>query len=132
MFKIEGEMSGRIQDEINDRINHIICEEVERRYSDILENNKKLKEERDFFKEQAILWRNDYKKEYEENKKTKKELEHRDSFFSIMRDILANNSISNEELAAILFCVVHEECWDFEMSKKELEIVKNFWRRKYC
>ena len=31
----------------------------------------KLKEERDFFKEQAILWRNDYKNEYEENRKLK-------------------------------------------------------------
>jgi len=33
------------------------------------QENKKLKEERDFFKEQAILWRKDYKNEYEENKK---------------------------------------------------------------
>lgn len=32
---------------------------------------KKLKEERDFFKEQATLWRNDYKNEYEKNKKLK-------------------------------------------------------------
>ena len=32
---------------------------------------KKLKEERDFFKEQATLWRNDYKNEYENNKKLK-------------------------------------------------------------
>ena len=30
---------------------------------------KNLKEERDFFKEQATLWRNDYKNEYEKNKK---------------------------------------------------------------
>ena len=30
---------------------------------------KKLEKDRDFFKEQATLWRNDYKKEYEENKK---------------------------------------------------------------
>jgi len=30
---------------------------------------KNLKEERDFFKEQATLWRNDYKNEYEENRK---------------------------------------------------------------
>ena len=32
---------------------------------------KKLEKDRDFFKEQAILWRNDYKKEYEENKELK-------------------------------------------------------------
>ena len=32
---------------------------------------KNLKEERDFFKEQATLWRNDYKNEYEKNKKLK-------------------------------------------------------------
>ena len=30
---------------------------------------KNLKEERDFFKEQATLWRNDYKNEYEKNRK---------------------------------------------------------------
>ena len=38
------------------------------------EEYKKLEEERDFFKEQAILWRNDYKNEYEENTKLKEEL----------------------------------------------------------
>jgi hypothetical protein len=37
------------------------------------EEYKKLEEERDFYKEQAILWRNDYKNEYEENKKLKSE-----------------------------------------------------------
>ena len=36
---------------------------------------KKLKEERDFFKEQATLWRNDYKNEYEKNKKLEEESE---------------------------------------------------------
>lgn len=39
---------------------------------------KKLEEDRDFFKEQATLWRNDYKKEYEKNKKLKAELEEAD------------------------------------------------------
>jgi hypothetical protein len=38
------------------------------------EEYKKLEEERDFYKEQAILWRNDYKNEYEENKKLKSDL----------------------------------------------------------
>ena len=36
---------------------------------------KTLKEERDFFKEQATLWRNDYKNEYEKNKKLEEESE---------------------------------------------------------
>ena len=36
---------------------------------------KNLKEEKDFFKEQATLWRNDYKNEYEKNKKLKEESE---------------------------------------------------------
>ena len=36
---------------------------------------KNLKEERDFFKEQATLWRNDYKNEYEKNKKLEEESE---------------------------------------------------------
>ena len=35
---------------------------------------KELEEERDFFKEQAILWRNDYKNEYEENRKLKSDI----------------------------------------------------------
>ena len=35
------------------------------------EEYKKLEEERDFFKEQAILWRNDWKVAYEENRKLK-------------------------------------------------------------
>ena len=40
---------------------------------------KNLKEERDFFKEQATLWRNDYKNEYEKNKKLKEE---RDKYYA--------------------------------------------------
>jgi hypothetical protein len=44
-------------------------------YTEILWENIKLKEERDFFKEQAILWRKDYKNEYEENRKLEDKLE---------------------------------------------------------
>ena len=36
--------------------------------------NRKLKEERDFFKEQAILWRKDYKNEYEKNRKLEEDV----------------------------------------------------------
>lgn len=74
----------------------------------------------------------------EENKKlksdleeVKNDLEHRDSFFSIMRDVLANKEISNEELANILYCVIHFECGDTDMSKKEVEIAEKFWYRDY-
>jgi len=66
-----------------------------------------------------------------ENKELQKDLDHRDSFFSIMRDVLANEEIDNTQLAAILYCVVHEECWDYDLSKKELKIAKEFWERKY-
>ena len=47
-----------------------------------------------------------------ENEKLKEELEHRDSFFSIMRDVLANEKLKFDfyELREILYCVVHEEC----------------------
>jgi hypothetical protein len=48
-----------------------------------------------------------------------------------MRDVLANEEIDNTQLAAILYTVVHEECWDYDLSKKELEIVKKFWNRDY-
>ena len=41
---------------------------TEEEYKNLEEENKKLKE-RDFFKEQAILWRKDYKNEYEKNEK---------------------------------------------------------------
>ena len=66
-----------------------------------------------------------------ENKELQKDLEHRDSFFSIMRDVLANETITNNEIAMITYCVVHEECWDYDLSEKELEVVKKFWDRKY-
>ena len=71
------------------------------------------------------------KKLKEELKETQETLEHSDSFFSIMRDVLANDEISNEELASILYCVVHFECGDLEMSKKEVEIAEKFWYRDY-
>ena len=77
---------------------------------DLLKENKKLKEELE---------------------EIKNDLDHRDSFFSIMRDVLANEEIDNTQLAAILYCVVHEECGDYDLSKKELKIAKEFWRRKY-
>jgi hypothetical protein len=48
-----------------------------------------------------------------------------------MRDVLANEEISNEELASILYCVVHFECGDLEMSKKEVDIAEKFWYRDY-
>jgi hypothetical protein len=37
---------------------------------------KRLEKDRDFFKEQATLWRNDYKKEYEENIKLKSDVDY--------------------------------------------------------
>lgn len=58
-------------------------------------------------------------------------LEHRDSFFSIMRDVLANETITNDEIAMITYCVVHEECGDYDLSEKELEVVKKFRNREY-
>lgn len=66
-----------------------------------------------------------------ENKELQKDLDHRDSFFSIMRDVLANETITNDEIAMIVYCVVHEECWDYDLSKPELKIAKEFWERKY-
>lgn len=39
------------------------------------EENRNLKEERDFFKEQAILWRKDWKVAYEEKRKLEDKLE---------------------------------------------------------
>ena len=47
----------RIEDEINDRINHIICVEVEKKCKTILEENKKLKERIDILYE--FIERND-------------------------------------------------------------------------
>jgi len=67
----------------------------------------------------------------EEIKELESDLEHRDSFFSIMRDVLANEEIDNSELATILYCVIHYECWDTDMSKKEVEIAEKFWFRDY-
>jgi len=49
--------------------------DLELEIQNLEEENKKLKEERDFFKEQAILWRKDWKVAYEENDKLKSEIE---------------------------------------------------------
>jgi len=70
----------------------------------------------------------DLTKELEE---VKNDLAHRDSFFSIMRDVLANDDIDNDFLATILYVVVHQEAWDYDLSKRELDIVDKFWNREY-
>jgi len=58
---------------------------------------KNLKEERDFFKEQATLWRNDYKNEYEKNKKLKDRI---DVLFEFIErnDKLVDEVIDEEDL----------------------------------
>jgi len=94
------------------------CNRYREKCEGLEEENKKLREEIEIF----------YKPRVEE---LEKDLEHSDSFFSIMRDVLKNNEISNKELVCILCCVVHELCWDYDLSSKELEIVKKFWNRKY-
>jgi FtsZ-binding cell division protein ZapB len=43
-------------------------EELAESCYDLARENQKLKEERDFFKEQAMLWRKDYTNEYEKNR----------------------------------------------------------------
>jgi len=49
---------------------------------------KRLEKDRDFFKEQATLWRNDYKKEYEENIKLKSELsQYKEYNSNLMKEI---------------------------------------------
>ena len=48
-----------------------------------------------------------------------------------MRDVLANETITNDEIAMITYCVVHEECGDYDLSEKELEVVKKFRNREY-
>lgn len=96
------------------------------------EENKKLKEDVDFYYKSAKQFREENEKLREELGETKNDLEHRDSFFSIMRDVLANEEISNEELASILYCVIHFECGDTDMSKKEVEIAEKFWFRDYA
>ena len=80
----------------------------------------------------------DYKKIAIENKKLKEELEevkndleHRDSFFSIMRDVLVNDDLTDEDIAEILYAVVHFECGDENLSKRNVEIAEKFWFRDY-
>jgi regulator of replication initiation timing len=50
------------------------------------------------------------KKLREEIEEIKNDLEHRDSFFSIMRDVLANDNNDDYDIATILYNVVHSEC----------------------
>ena len=81
--------------------------------------------------EENDYWRWEAKKLKEELEQTENDLEHRDSFFSIMRDVLANENITNNEIAMITYCVVHEECGDYDLSEKELEVVRKFRNREY-
>ena len=104
-------------------------------YKKIAIENKKLKEGNEIQKKLNLWERTEYlkciKELKAENEELQNDLEHRDSFFSIMRDVLANETITNEELASILYCVIHFECWDTDMSKKEVEIAEKFWFRDY-
>ena len=87
---IEHEVEKKCKKLKDDLLHYIRREEEYRKQVDELEKeNKKLKEELD---------------------EVKKDLAHRDSFFSIMWDTLANEEISNEHLVAILYTVVHQEC----------------------
>lgn len=76
--------------EIRMKKEEVFREEIPRPYSSFIteleQENKKLKEERDFFKEQAILWRNDYKNEYEENKKLEERLDNKEKVNKSMRE----------------------------------------------
>lgn len=59
-------------------------EDYRARIRELEKENRKLEEERDFFKEQAILWRNDYKNEYEENRKLKLHIEAKDKAYTAL------------------------------------------------
>ena len=65
-------------------------------------------------------------------KELKEDLEHSDSFFSLMRDVLANENVSSYALWDIVNAVVKEECWaEDELDEEDLEIVKKFWNGYY-
>lgn len=117
--------------------NHRLCD-IDSKLIFKQEENKKLKSDLEECKcsmhfENDEVWyrKRECKKLKAELKETKETLDHRDSFFSIMRDVLANETITNNEIAMIVYCVVHEECWDYDLSEKELEVVKKFWNREY-
>jgi len=111
---------------------------VERCY-ELEEENKKLKKELELVRKNTranvetldnMYWENvDLKKENEELQKT---LEHRDRFFSLMRDVLANENVSSYALWDIVNAVVKTECWaEDELDEEDLEIVKKFWSGYY-
>ena len=81
--------------------------------------------------EENDYWRWEAKRLKEELEETKNDLEHRDSFFSIMRDVLANDDLTDEDIAEILYAVVHFECGDEKLSKRNVEIAEKFWFRDY-
>ena len=64
---------------------------------DNIKQNKKLREERDFFKEQAILWRNDWKVAYEEKRKLKERIDILYEFIE-RNDKLVDEVIDEEDL----------------------------------
>lgn len=67
------------------------------RITELEEENRKLSEERDFFKEQAILWRNDWKVAYEENRKLKERIDILYEFIE-RNDKLVDKVIDEEDL----------------------------------
>ena len=78
---------------------------IREKITELEEENRKLKEERDFFKEQAILWRNDYKNEYKKNRKLKSDLwtviDERDNAFKKIKQLeerLDNKEKVNKQL----------------------------------
>ena len=101
------------------------------RIDDLKEENKRTKATLKAYAKQVERLEEENKKLKDELEETENDLEHRDSFFSIMRDVLANEEIDNTQLAAILYTVVHEECGDYDLSKKELDVVKKFRNREY-
>ena len=104
--------------------------------AELREENKKLKEYNwelieNHKKDIAILC--------EENKKLKAELEevekdlaHRDSFFSMMYDVLGNENVSSYLLYDIVNAVVKSECWaEEELDEEDLDCLKKFWEWFY-
>ena len=121
-------------------------ENLEKEYNKLLEENKKLKAELwEKIDTIQVLIREKYEEKgeklelFKENKKLKAELEevekdlqHRDSFFSIMYDVLGNENVSSYLLYDIVNAVVKSECWaEEELDEEDLDCLKKFWEWFY-
>ena len=126
--------------EVEDSLNNQMQEKVsklKKKYASMEKDYKKLQVEhsRLLFDIDAVIEHEvdvKCKKLKEELEEVEKDLAHRDSFFSMMYDVLGNENVSSYLLYDIVNAVVKSECWaEEELDEEDLDCLKKFWEWFY-